>query len=169
LTQDEEFSDARPSKSQRKRDADALTEMGEELLELKAAQLAQVPLPDDVRAAIDDALAMTSHGARRRQKLFIGKLLREVDPAPIRAALDTLKRHGHASATHFHEMERWRERLIGEGDAALNDLLERQPRADRNRLRQLIRTAQKEQAEPGATKSARALFRYLRELFEASD
>jgi ribosome-associated protein len=167
--QDDEFSDERPSKSQRKRDADALTDLGAELLELNAAQLAQVPLADEVRAAIDAALAMTSHGARRRQKLFIGKLLRDVDAEPIRAALETIKRHGHASATHFHELERWRARLIADGDAALNELLQQQPTADRNHLRQLIRAAQKEQADQAATKSARALFRYLRELFEAAD
>lgn len=154
------------SKTHRKREMTALRDLGEELLLLKPGQLQQIPLPEQIRDAIDAALKMTSHGAQRRQKQYIGKLMRTIDPAPIQSALQAIKEHGHASATRFHDLERWRDRLLTETDTALASFLETYPQADRTRLRQLARNAVAEQERGEAPKSSRALFKYLRELTE---
>ena len=154
------------SKSQRKRDVTALQELGEELLKLNPAQLEQIPLPEAVRSALDAAQKLSAHGALRRQKQYIGKLMRSVDAAPIQAALDAIKEHGHTSTARFRELERWRDRLLAEGDAAISAFMEVHPHADRARLRTLARNAQTELAHGDAPKSARALFRYLRDLTE---
>lgn len=154
------------SKSQRKRDVTALQELGEELLKLNPAQLEQIPLPEAVRSALDAAQKLSAHGALRRQKQYIGKLMRSVDAAPIQAALDAIKEHGHTSTARFRELERWRDRLLAEGDAAISAFMEVHPHADRARLRTLARNAQTELARGDAPKSARSLFRYLRDLTE---
>jgi ribosome-associated protein len=154
------------SKSKRKREVTALQDLGEELLKLNPAQLEQIPLPENVRSAIDEAIKMSAHGALRRQKQFIGKLMRNVDAAPIQAALDAIKEHGHTSVARFRELERWRDRLLAEGDAAISAFVETYPQADRARLRTLARNAQAEQTRDEAPKSARTLFRYLRDLTE---
>jgi len=154
------------SKTHRKREMTALRDLGEELLLLKPGQLQQIPLPEEIRDAIDAALKMTSHGAQRRQKQYIGKLMRSIDPAPIQSALQAIKEHGHASATRFHDLERWRDRLINETDATLASFIEMYPHTDRTRLRQLARNALAEQERGEAPKSSRALFKYLRELTE---
>lgn len=154
------------SKSQRKRDVTALQVLGEELLKLNAGQLEQIPLQEDVRSAIEEALNMNARGALRRQKQYIGKLMRNVDPVPIQAALDAIKEHGHASAARFRELERWRDRLLAEGDAAISAFMQTYPQAERARLRTLARNAQTEQARGDTPKSARALFRYLRDITE---
>lgn len=154
------------SKTHRKREMTALRDLGEELLLLKPGQLQQIPLPEQIRDAIDAALKMTSHGAQRRQKQYIGKLMRTIDPAPIQSALQAIKEHGHASATRFHDLERWRDRLLTETDTALVSFLETYPQADRTRLRQLARNAAAEQERGETPKSSRALFKYLRELTE---
>jgi len=154
------------SKSKRKREVTALQDLGEELLKLNPGQLEQIPLPEDVRSAIDEAIKMSAHGALRRQKQFIGKLMRNVDAAPIQAALDAIKEHGHTSVARFRELERWRDRLLAEGDTAVSAFVEAYPHADRARLRTLARNAQAEQTRDEAPKSARTLFRYLRDLTE---
>lgn len=155
------------SKSQLKRESQACTDLGEELMSLTEAQRAQLPLPDDVRDALAQIDAMNSHGARRRQKLFIGKLLRDTDTAPIQAALDAFRTHGHASALRHQHLERWRDRLIAEGDAAFDDFLAEFPHTDRGQLRRLVRGTQLEREQGSPPKNARALFRYLRELAES--
>ncbi len=78
----------KPSKSQRKREATALQSMGETLVALKPVQLAKIPLPDELREAVLAARQMQQHGARKRQLQYIGKLMRQIDPEPIRAALE---------------------------------------------------------------------------------
>ena len=81
----------KPTKSQRKREALALQELGETLVDLKPAQLNKMPLPEELREAVLAARQMTQHGARKRQLQYIGRLMREIDPEPIRAALGLAK------------------------------------------------------------------------------
>lgn len=156
--------DLGPSKSQLKRDADELVTLGERLVELPTQQLAAVPLSEELREAVEAARAITARGARKRQLKYIGKLMRHEDPEPIRAALETFAGHHAASVARHHQCERWRDRLITEGDAALGALLQAFPGADRQHLRQLVRSAQAEAARGRPPKSSRELFRYLREL-----
>ncbi len=155
-----------PSRSSQKRDAEALQALGEQLVGLSAERLAQVPIPDALRDAIEEAQHIKSRPAHKRQLQFIGRLMREVDPAPIREALDRLTTHGAAAAAALHRIERWRDRLLAEGDEALSDLADEYPEVDRHHIRQLVRNAHKELRENRPHHSARALFRYLRELLE---
>lgn len=162
----DEFDDEElgPSKSQLKRDAHELVELGETLIELSNQQLATVPLSDGARAVVIETRGITAHGARKRQLKYLGKILRQEEIEPIREALEKIAgRHATVVAQH-HQCERWRDRLIAEGDEALTALLHEHPAADRQQLRQLVRNAQAETAKGKPPKSSRELFRYLREL-----
>ncbi|HEY0719637.1 MAG TPA: ribosome biogenesis factor YjgA [Gammaproteobacteria bacterium] len=156
-----------PSKSQRKRDSAALQELGEELVNMSKSKLAAIPLDEDLREAIALAQSIKAHGGRKRQILYIGKLLRGIDPAPIKEAVAKLDQTDAVAVAHLHRLERWRERLLSEGNEALTQLMAEFPDADSQRLRQLIRNAQQEQTAGKPPKSARELFRYLRELAAA--
>lgn len=154
------------SKSQLKRDATALQELGEELVKLREAQLKKIPLPDSLREAVDAARRITSHGAHKRQLQYVGRLMRNVDAAPIYQALEAVKGTGREAAAHFQRLERWRERLINDSDTALGELLDEYPQTDSQHLRQLVRNARREQEQGSPKGAGRALFRYLRELTE---
>jgi ribosome-associated protein len=167
----EEFADAdeRVSKSQLKRESAALQDLAAELAELPKAQLAALSLPDDIFAALSQAAAMPPRGARKRQLKYVGGLFRAIDVQPILEKLAGIKNQSADAARGLHKVERWRERLIAGDDAALTELLSAYPAADRQHLRQLVRGAKKESGQSAPPKSARLLFRYLRELFEAAD
>lgn len=156
--------DLGPSKSQLKRDAHELLDLGAALIELSAQQLAEIPLSEDVLAAVQEARGITAYGARKRQIKYLGKLLRLEDDAPIREALERIQGRHALVVAHHHQCERWRDRLISEGDAALTALLKEFPHADRQQLRQLMRAAQTEHAAGKPPKTSRQLFRFLREL-----
>lgn len=157
-----------PSKSQRKRDSTALQELGSELVEMSKSKLAALPLDEELREAIALAQSIKAHGGRKRQILYIGKLLRGIDITPIKAALAKLDQTDAAAVAHLHRLERWRERLLEEGDEALTALMDEFPGADAQRLRQLIRNAQQEQSAGKPPKAARELFKYLRALTAAT-
>lgn len=163
---DPDFEPEQVTKSQLKRDATALQELGEELVKLREAQLKKIPLPDPLREAVDAARRITSHGAHKRQLQYIGRLMRNVDAEPIRQALEALKGTGREAAARFQRLEHWRERLVNDGDAALSELLDDYPQADSQHLRQLIRNTRREQEQGSPRGAGRALFRYLRELAE---
>ena len=84
--------DLKPSKSARKREYIALQKLGEELIALKASDLDRLPLDDNLREAVSEAKQMKAHGALRRQKQYIGKLMRHIDPEPIRSKMAKLSR-----------------------------------------------------------------------------
>lgn len=153
-----------PSRSQLKRDMEALQRLGEELVALPENQLAAMPLPEKLRDAVEFARRITSHGALKRQRQYIGKLMRDVDPAPIRARLDELRNADRLTKARFQQTERWRDRLIAEGDAALAEFLNQCPDADRQQLRQLMRAAAEEARSNQPPRHARALFRYIQSL-----
>jgi ribosome-associated protein len=157
------------SKSQLKREMTALQEMGEELVRLNAEQLAKLPLPDELREAIRAAQGMGARGARYRQMQYIGRLMREVEPAPVQEALDTLRNKQNRATALLHRIEKWRDELIAGDNEALEEVVAAFPAADRQHLRQLIRNAQKEKEAGKPPKAKRELFRYLREMQEESN
>ena len=112
---------SKPSKSARKREYQALQSLGERLIDLNAEQLASIALDDQLLEAVQTARGMKAHGALRRQKQLIGKLMREVDPEPIRVALDAFSRHDLVAKEVFRETEQWRDRIAAEGSAALEE------------------------------------------------
>ncbi len=152
------------SKSQQRREALALQKLGAELLELDSQALARLPLSDALSEAVAAARQMKHHGARRRQLRYIGKLLRLQDTLPLVDAMNERRQDTRREAERFKRIERWRDRLLQEGDHALTELLESFPSADVTQLRQLMRNARKAQAAGKPPTAARALFRFLREL-----
>lgn len=154
------------SKSQLKREMTALQGLGEELVRLNAEQLAKLPLNDELREAICAAQGMNARGARYRQMQYIGRLMREVEPAPVQEALDTLRNKQNRATALLHRLERWRDELIAGDNEALEEVVAAFPAADRQHLRQLIRNAQKEKKAGKPPKAKRELFRYLREMQE---
>lgn len=168
MTQTEDDNQAEISKSQRKRDMDELKKLGMELLEFSDDALRQL-LPEALLEAMRTAKRITSNNARKRQLQYIGKLLKDIDPAPLREAVDA-RNHQHATHTRgFHQLEVLRDQLIMEGDSALPGVLALFPRTDRQHLRKLIRQARKEQETGQPPRASRLLFRYLRELQEEPD
>ena len=113
------MTDSKPSKSARKRQQQALQQLGERLIELSDDELASITLDDTLRSAIRDARSIKSHNALRRQKQLIGKLMRRVDPEPIRAAVARLSADDLRAKQLFARAERWRDRLVREGAAGL--------------------------------------------------
>lgn len=167
IDHDDDDEDVGPSRSQRRRDALDVLKLAEALVALSDAQLAPVPLDDELREEVQRARAVTSHIARKRQTQFLAKLLRKLDVdevAPIRAVLEQDRSHALRDASRLHRIEALRERLLDEGDAALDELVARHPTADRQRLRQLVRNAHSERLKNKPPHASRELFRLLREL-----
>ncbi len=145
--------DAKPSKSALKREDQALKVLGDELVGLNPGQLDQLPLDERLRDAIDDARNMRAHGALRRQRQLIGKLLRQSDATSIREALSGLTADSVAEKRRFREAEAWRDRLTAEGfdvleacsaatgaeTAVLRDLLRQATRAGNDRTQKTAR------------------------------
>jgi ribosome-associated protein len=152
------------TKSQIKREMQDLQDLGVELVKLSSSQLDKIAMSDSLRSAINHCQRITSNGARVRQQQLIGKLMREENVEPIQQGLNEIRFSAQKQAQAFHQLERWRDRLIKEGDGALNEYLQEHPSADRQQLRTLIRQAQKEASENKAPAAARELFRILRDL-----
>lgn len=171
-TEDSDYEDyeaARgPSKSQLKRESQSLQELGEALLALSEVQLARLELPPELLEAVRIAQSITAHGGLRRQRKFIGKLLRQIDAEPIREGLAALKHQDAESVRLQHRCEDWRDRMLAEGDGAVDGFLAEHPQADRRKLRQLVRDGRKEREAAGPPRAARLLFRYLREVLSAT-
>lgn len=164
----EELRPERPSKSQLKREMDALQALGARLIELGKERLAKIDMPDELREAVRDAQRFTKHEARRRQLQYIGRLMRNLDPAPIQAAIDEVDGISAAANARMHALERLRERLL-EDESVLNEIGRRNAAADFQQLRQLRRNALKERAEKKPSRAFRELYRVLRELEEQAD
>jgi len=163
----QEFWD-RPSKSARKREATAAQKLGQRLIELKESDLVALGLPERLLDALLLAKRITSRGGLARQRQYIGKLMRDVDPGPIEAALNAASRGATIDAEKHKRIEAWRARLLAEGPAALDEFMKWRPAADRKSLQLLITKATSERVDSGTREGAsRQLFRAVRELFDA--
>ena len=157
-----------PSTSMLKRDAAAAQDLGTRLIELKESDLVALNLPETLFDAILLAKRITSRGGLARQRQYIGKLMRDLDPAPIEAALSVESRASAVDAEKHKRIEAWRERLLTEGPKALDDLLKWCPGADRKALQTLITKATSERVDSGSREGAsRELFRSIRTLFDS--
>jgi ribosome-associated protein len=152
-----------PTKGELKRQAQTLQALGEQLIAAPKELLAVLDLPEKLRDAIGLARRITSHGALVRQKLFVGKLMRKVDPEPIRAALEAVSATARLETMRFKRAERWRDRLVLERQAAIIEFIAEFPQADRTVLSRLTGAAAAEHAggKPGGAK--RELFRWVRD------
>ena len=140
-----------------------LQALGARLVELNTEQLAEVGLPDDLREAIEFAQRTTKHEARRRQMQYIGKLMRSVDPAPIREKLKIWDGISVEHTAQQHRIERWRDRLL-EDESVVDELVRAHPGIDARHLRALARKARDERAAGAPPRAYRELFRALREI-----
>lgn len=160
----------RPSKTRRKQDAHDVQALGLALAELSADRLASIAMPEALRDAVLEYQRIRSHEARRRQMQFIGKLMRQADPAPIRDAVAAARLGQARDALALHACERWRDELIADDDA-LTRWMQDHPQADLQQLRSLIRAARREAVPPPEApgqpqrkgRAYRDLFRFLQE------
>ncbi|MBI5751845.1 MAG: DUF615 domain-containing protein [Hydrogenophilales bacterium] len=155
------------SKSQRKRDMTALQKLGATLVTLKLSQIEQLNLPEALLDAVMEARRLTKHEAIRRQMQFIGRVMRNVDAAPIQAQIDAWNGVNDQETAKQHQLERWRDRLI-EDDAALAEFIAQFPACDAQPLRTLIRNTRKERSLNKPPANYRALFRMLREIMHSA-
>ena len=161
-----------PSRSQQRREALAVFDLAEVLVELTDGQLAPIPMPDDLRDMIRDSRRITAPIARKRQLQFLAKHMRREDDetlAAIQRALDHDRADARRDTAELHRVEAWRERLLAEGDGALGELLNEHPDADRQHLRQLVRNAKEERLKNKPPHAFRELFRALRVMMDSDE
>jgi len=154
-----------PSKTKLKAAMQELQDLGSELVALSIGHLGRIDLPENLHAAILDWHRFPKHEARRRQLQYIGKLMRNIDPEPIRAGLALLRGESATEIAKMHRLERLRERLLAD-EKVLQEILEQWPHADPSYLRQLRRNAIKEKEANKPPKNFRAIFQALKELME---
>lgn len=152
-----------PSRSQLKRESEALQVLGEQLIELSVDTLKKFDLPDSLKVALLDAKKITANGAIRRQRQYIGKLMRSVDVEPIEAQLRILRGENDQHTAWLHRIERWRDKLVAD-DGALDDLMDDFQVPDIQALRQAIRNARREKADNKPPKSYRIIFQTLKSM-----
>jgi ribosome-associated protein len=162
-----------PSKTQLKAEADEKQALGEALLTLRVDLMARLDLPDKLRDAIADAKKITNFEGKRRQMQFIGKLMRPLDPEPIREAINE-QLNGSAELTlQLHLAEQWRDKLVAD-DEALGSWLSEYSATDSQQLRALIRQARKDYKpeKPGEAprhgKAYREIFQLVKETMKAA-
>lgn len=156
------------SKTQLKAEADAQQALGVRLTELSKDKLIKLNLPEELFEAVLESKKITANGAIRRHRQYLGRLMREIDTAPITEQLARWDGKHTAENAYFHGLERWRERLIHDNNA-LSEFMELHPATDSQQLRTLIRNAQKEHAANKPPKSSRELFKLLREITSADN
>jgi ribosome-associated protein len=149
-----------PSRSQLKRDSQELRDLGEQLVLMANSHLEKITLDSSLLAAIKEARRLKNLDARRRQIQYIGKLMRNIDLTEIRYSIDKLNHQSQTFRQHFAILEQWRDRLIDEGNSAIEEFLIDYPNADRQKIRNLSRQASREKTGSAKTK----LFKYLKEL-----
>ncbi|MBD9534797.1 ribosome-associated protein [Stenotrophomonas sp. STM01] len=155
------------SRSQNRREALEVLALGEKLVDLTPAQLARLPIPEGLLEHIEYTKRITSHGARKRQLAFLAKQMRREEDETLEAIRDAMDANSETSRREvaiMHRMERWRERLMAEGDAALAELLDEHPDADRQQLRTLVRNALAEKARNKPPRAYREIYQVLRGL-----
>ncbi|QBE64377.1 ribosome biogenesis factor YjgA [Pseudoduganella lutea] len=156
----------RPSKTEMKRQADALQALGQELIDQPRDRVKRVPMPEDVRDAILECQNIKNHEGRRRQLQFVGKKMRtlsEEEVTIIQRTIEGWKGASKADTAALHALERRRDKLLAD-DQALTVLLAEHQELDGQHLRTLIRNARKEQAESKPPKAYREIFQILKDL-----
>ena len=154
-----------PSRSQNRRDALEVLALGEKLVALTEAQLAKLPVPDSLLPHIRECRRITANIAHKRQLAYLAKQMRREDDDVLDAIRDALDEDGEAARREvaaLHRVEAWRERLLTDGDAALAQLLDEHPTADRQHLRQLARSAVEERRKNKPPRAFRELYKELR-------
>jgi len=160
---DDDLEELPPSKTKIKKQMLDLQSLGKTLTGLPNEKLRELDLPENLLVALTEYKRMTKFGALNRQLQYIGRLMRDVEPAPILSKLEAWNGTSRQHTAWLHQVEQWRDRLLEEGDA-LTELLAAYPQADAQHLRTLIRNAQKEKELMKPPKSYREIFQALRDI-----
>ncbi len=153
-----------PSKTQLKREADALRKMGKDLITLSGADWKLMQLPEILIEALEEARQIHSNNAQKRHLQYIGKLMRDIDTAPVKLFFNTRQLDKSRQVQQHHAIEKTRDTLISGGEEAVNSYIQVHPAASKKQLNHFVRQANREREAGHPPKSARALFRYLKEL-----
>ena len=155
------------SKTQMKKRMDALQDLGMELAELPQETLKKIELPVELLEAIREYKKITSNSAIKRQRQYIGRLMRDIDPEPVRAFLARLRGDNQAHNAFLQRVEQMRARLLADDDA-LTAFVAEYPQSDAGVLRTLIRNARKEAEQNKPPKNFRALYQEIKREMEAA-
>ena len=156
------------SKSQKKRDMLALQDIGVELVGLSSEVINKLDLPDNLRTAVVEAkrIPKSKYGGMKRQMQYIGRLMREIDPAPIIEQLNSLKAPNKKQTALHHLAELWRERLLAD-ESALNAFVNAFPDADAAALARFVQGAKDDKAKGRPPKNYRLLYSQIHDLVVA--
>ncbi|MES9935175.1 MAG: ribosome biogenesis factor YjgA [Sedimenticola sp.] len=164
IHEDEFEEDDLVSRAQLKREMQALQELGARLMKLKPEIWQQFNFSESMFDALNESRRIKNHNAIRRHVRRLGKLLKDEDTQQVTELFARMDNEHLQDTQRFHRIERWRDRLIAEGDTALNELLDSCPNVDRQHIRQLVRTAAKESLQGKSPAAQRKLFKYLKQL-----
>ena len=152
------------SKSQKKRECDAMQRIGDKLLKLKPDELALIDLPAELEDALNEAHRIHSNSALKRQRQYLGKIIRSCDSETIEKQLNTVIHRNDTNTAQFKKIERWRDRLIDNDKQVLGEIIQQHPALDRQHVHNLVRQAAKEKTTNKPPAASRKLFKYLREI-----
>jgi ribosome-associated protein len=155
------------SKSQKKRDMHELQAVGEQLIALSPDFLKRIELPEILLSAVLEAkdIAVSKHTARKRQRQYVGRLMREVDVVPIIEQLNALKAPSSKQTALLHLAEQWRERLLRD-DAGHDAFISEFPRAESLKISDLIAAARDDTARDKPPKHFRELYHVIHALIQ---
>ncbi len=162
-THDEDQEELPPSKTRIKKQMHDLQDLGKQLTELNKDKWKELDLPENLFEALVEFKRINKFGAQKRQLQYIGKLMRDVETAPILAKLEIWSGNSRQHTAWLHQVENWRDRMLETPDA-LTEFLSQHPDADVQRLRTLIRNALKEKELNKPPKAYREIFQLLREI-----
>ena len=158
------------SKSQLKREMQALQDLGKRMLDLRNDQLATLPISETLKSAIAESSRIRQNEAKRRHLQYIGKVIRqEDDPEELARQIDAFDAGSEEHTRRLHLAERWRDQMIEKGDPAVGEFLDYCASADVQHLRNLARNARKDVQKDKQTGQSRKLFRYLRECIDDAE
>ncbi|HEX9706600.1 MAG TPA: ribosome biogenesis factor YjgA [Steroidobacteraceae bacterium] len=157
-----------PTKTELKRQARAVQDLADRLIAAPESLVAGLRLPDKLADSVALARRITSRAALLRQRQFVGKLMRGIDCEPIRVALESETQSARSDSARFKRSERWRDRLLADGDAAIAEFSVEFPAADRAVLQRRVGAAMAERRDGKPAGSGRRLFRFVRETLSAT-
>ena len=138
---DEDFESlvGRASRTEQKKAVQRLEALGEQLSQLNTKQIQKLPVDERLIDALLEVQKISSHEARRRQFLRIGKLLRNEDETVILSYLTPQQ-----GAKKQMQLMRWVDRMIDQGDPIINEFSKVFNASERHTLRQHVLRIQRD-------------------------
>jgi ribosome-associated protein len=153
------------SKTRRKRRMTELQDVGAALVALSEDRIRRLELPEALREAVLECKRLKKHEAVRRQKQYIGRLMRDVDAAPIVEQLNAIEAPSRQQTALLHLVEQWRDDMLRDPDA-VERFAREFPHADAHRLRVLVSAAGEERKAKRAPKHFRELFHAINDVIQ---